>query len=331
MSAKNNNGYFLFGYLLFFMMVIVPISSQTNVKSNFQLTPGQRSLPDIIPQDEYIYIPEGQTNDPMPSLDLHATPPSSDIDIPPMSPKIDEFLLDKEPIDIVSPPDAQALSRNDGQDVAPNQYPSDSPDRATFSVMPENAEDMDVPKDAGILESNPSAIYTYEKPNVPVTEPENTFLVEKITPQYVPLDIPSGVVSEPPHGDVVSVQPSEFEGADPKKDGIVENSAQTYIASQPTDVSREIKGEMSLISVLSTGMYIQIISYNKLPSTDILVNNQIIAAANMRERLQVYKAVHSKYYRVLIGPFSSSEVGVELLRWRKNGFDDAYVVYGKGS
>ena len=82
MNKKNNNYYFLI-YFLFFMVVIFPVISQTSTDTNFQLIPGQRSLPDRVPRDEYVYIPEEETNDPSPNLNIHSLPPQSNFDIPP--------------------------------------------------------------------------------------------------------------------------------------------------------------------------------------------------------------------------------------------------------
>ena len=315
------------------MVVIFPVISQTSTDAIFQLIPGQRSLPDRIPRDEYVYIPEEETNDPSPNLNIHSLPPQSNFDIPPLIPKVDKFLMDSEPINLVSPPKNITFTSKDGinKDFIPEQYHTEMPDKGTVVVDQENTS---VPTYISGAEKEPGLINTHEKPDdVSVLEPEYAFLVEKISPQYIPVDTPSEVQNTKPNADTVVSGPSDIETVLPKNDVRLDNPSQTDITSRPVspDISPNSisNSKIKIISVLGTGTYIQVISYNKLPSTDMLMQHQLINVAKIKGKLNIYKSLQSKYYRVLIGPFSISEVGVELLRWRKNGFDDAYVVYRK--
>ena len=241
--------------------------------------------------------------------------------------------MDSEPINLVSPPKSITFASKDGihKDFIPEQYHTEMPDKGTVVVDQENTS---VPTYISGAEKEPGLINTYEKPDdVSVLEPEYVFLVEKISPQYIPVDTPSEVQNTKPNADTVVSGPSDIETVLPKNDVRLDNPSQTDITSRPVspDISPNSisNSKIKIISVLGTGTYIQVISYNKLPSTDMLIQHQLINVAKIKGKLNIYKSLQSKYYRVLIGPFSISEVGVELLRWRNNGFDDAYVVYRK--
>lgn len=362
-----------------------------------QLLPTGRSLPDVLPADEFVYVspvddPNITTSDtpagaPAPELtptqksagpdvenihreeairqnEITQIPPNERVNVPPdsngvypsnnpkLSPGSAPEKISEKPGEMPQPSQTvEGMPR--GTDSAPSNEismppeqeiePSSYPDPSSGANVPPYSEvavgpDGRVPP--GMNPANPPYAEAKVPPYGGVSiEPESSGSPSVSEPVAGSPPTPAPKTSEwrftlnpttdrfaPPDGtEQVSPFLSQAEGTDTEeKKEPVQEYKQPVAATTPQpqqELSRNV------ITVLN-GRYIQVGSYRNMnvaqKSASSLTGK--INDALLKEKVAVYKPAGSQYYKVVVGPFQMSEIGVNLYKIRKYGYADAYTI-----
>lgn len=105
-------------------------------------------------------------------------------------------------------------------------------------------------------------------------------------------------------------------------------------SNSKTDISTQLTTPVALntnvvTSNLSNGQYIQLASYKDLNQArdkiESIMNEEAVFIVNNAPPV-LYKSEGSSYYKILIGPYRLSEVGVRLYSLRSQGFKKAFAI-----
>lgn len=366
--------------------------AQENLGTNVDIIQGNRSGPDLIPNEEFVYIePDQDTEFTAPNINLQPLPPRAIMDMPPPDPKR-ETLADNPPYKLGPLPDdldkaAQSSleSRTESVDtgVSPDYEPVEWMPPALEKIDEKDSKEKTDDLPTNISADDPPGNITEQKPediHIPPKLEESEYVIEKTEPRYPPLDKPNmNFAKEPgpmppsdidmeevktpgefppsdvdieeakkpgelPPSDVDTekakspgeLPPSDVDTEEAKSPGdLPPNEAEDVESALPSDalIVTELpepqEEKIQLINTLSSDRYVQILSSKNYEAVLAVVKQDLFAEVRRKDELRIYKQDSSEYYRLIIGPFRHEDVGVELLRWRKNGYADAFIVYRK--
>lgn len=321
--------------VLLLLIVLFPFGFVWGEESPAQLLPTGRSLPDVIPSDGFVYVtPAGKT-----------IPDSIDTPVSTPQPK----LMPKEK----TPTKAVPTPPEDGIEIPPDvgiTPPTDTTPPATGIEIPPDGgittpTDTTPPEDGiiippggnvGILPDNsPSLSPNYNPDDDPNYDPDND---PNYNPEYDPGLYPNPAISaisptDTPPPDSLDNPPGDYFVISPVNPQFPTEEETQPITEETTLVSGEEQqpkpsfDNIDIISNLNGGRYIQVASYTESDTASERVQKlQGMLTSTVADKVLVYKEFNSDYYRVVVGPFPLSEIGVNLYSIRRKGYTDAFTI-----
>lgn len=337
-------------YSLFFIIGILLFPTYVFAQTTTLFFPTERSLPDVIPSNEFIYLVPSDDSDP---TDTHK----------PTSYPSPNYYPTQEQEKIVVNPISMFKKDNKEPDSKINVHPQFTPPIVTvlpnsiFNTKEPNYAFVDNFEPKGVLEPQETMVRRVSPSSVPIYTPN-----DQIPPRgnvvTVPQDVPKlqpsgGVLNAPPT--TLNIQPTTppiVQTPDQKTFQDTEEKNWTFTLKPVEDRYPILESEITItdkekiektlvvvesvpatkdakiLSKLNVGQFIQIAGYkNQFQAEKAItdfIEKRVLPIAD--DKLLIYKAKNATFYRVMIGPFPSSEIGIQLYHIRNKGYQDAFRV-----